>query len=137
LVSRNKPSVSRSFARQLAQTWNGKLSHYRQHRNDEHVLAILEESSRYVGLHLENDLASSTYWSDLPLFRRAGVLLFLVDQGVVERTTRNGRRIFEPLPHAESWVQSQKALTAFSKPIHEMISALRHEFRRRAQSSRS
>ena len=129
--------MSRSFVRHLAQTWNGKLAHYRQHRNDEHVLAVAEEASRYVGLHLENDLADSTHWSELPLIRRAGVLMFLVDQGVVERTSRNGRRVFEPLPHAESWVQSQAALQPYSRPILEIIAALRHELQRRAHSSRS
>lgn len=129
--------MSRSFVRHLAHTWNGKLSFYRQHRNDEHLLAVVEEASRYVGLHLENDLANSEHWSELPLIRRAGVLLFLADQGVVERTFRNGRRAFEPLPHAETWVQSQPTLRAYSKPILEMITALRHDLQRRAQSSRS
>lgn len=136
IVSRNNPSVSRSFVRNLARTWNGKLSFYRKHRNDEHLLAVVEEAARYVGLHLENDLAASDYWADLPLVRRAGVLLFLADQGVVDRSFRNGRRIFEPLPHAESWVQSQKALRAYTKPILEMIAALRHELHRRTHSSR-
>lgn len=137
LVSRNLTSVSRSFVRQLARTWNGKLSYYRQHRNDEHLLALLEEASRYVGLHLENDLTNSEFWADVPLARRAGVLLFLTDQGVVERTSRSGRRIFDPLPHAESWVNSQPSLRPYAKPILEMIGALRHDLLRRTQSSRS
>jgi hypothetical protein len=129
--------VSRSFVRHLVRTWNGKLSFYRQHRNDEHLLAVIEEASRYVGLHLENDLAASEYWSELPLIRRAGVLLFLADQGIVDRTFRNGRRVFAPLPQAETWVQAQPTLRAYSKPILELITALRHELQRRAHSSRS
>ena len=37
-----------------------------------------------AGLHLENDLADSAYWSTMPLHQRAIVLLFLVDRGLVD-----------------------------------------------------
>ena len=63
----------------------------------------------------------------MPLHQRAVVLLFLVDRGVVERTVRRGRRVFEPLPHAESWVESQPSLQPYCKPTLELLAALRHE----------
>jgi hypothetical protein len=118
----------------LARDWNGRLSHYGLHRNDEHRLALLQEAIRYTGLHLENDLARSEFWSESPLHERAAVLLFLVDRGVIERTTRRGRRVFEPLPHSESWVESQPALRPFVRPILELLAALRLELFRRAHS---
>jgi hypothetical protein len=106
------------------------------HRNDEHVCALLDEAIRYVGLHLELDLCRSHFWSELPLWRTASALLFLVDRGVVERSTRQGRRTYEPLPHAESWVSAQPSLRPFVKPLCELIAALRHELSRRAHSRR-
>ena len=48
------------------------------------ALRLFEEAVRYSGLHLENDLADSAYWSTMPLHQRAIVLLFLVDRGLVE-----------------------------------------------------
>jgi hypothetical protein len=60
------------------------------------------------------------------------VLLFLVDRGLVERSVRGGRRIFEPLPHAESWVESQPSLHPYLRPTLELIAALRRESQRRA-----
>ncbi len=53
------------------------------------------------------------YWSTMPLHQRAIVLLFLVDRGLVKRTVRGGRRVFEPLPHAESWVENQPSLQPY------------------------
>jgi hypothetical protein len=127
-------SVSAPKLNQLARHWTGRLAHYRQHRNDEHRLALFEETVRYAGLHLENDLASSPFWSVVPLSLRARLLLFLVDRGVVERTHRRGRRIFEPLPHAESWARNHPGLKSFAGPTLELLSALRHELLRRAHS---
>jgi hypothetical protein len=118
----------------LARDWTGRLAHYRLHRNDEHRLALLQEAVRYTGLHLENDLSHSAFWSESPLHERAAVVLFLVDRGVIERTTRRGRRVFEPLPHAESWVETQPALRPFVNPILELLAALRLELLRRAHS---
>ena len=60
-------------------------------------------------------------------------LLFLVDRGVVERGIWKGRRIFEPLPHAESWVESQPSLRPYLKETLELLAALRREHFRRAQ----
>jgi hypothetical protein len=119
--------VSRTFVRKLASFWTGKLSHYRLHQNDEHVLALVEEASRYSGLHLENELSRSPFWSRKSLIRQAAVLLFFVDRGIVDRTHRQGRRVFEPLPHAEAWVLSQPTLRHFHHPMLELISALRRE----------
>ncbi len=131
---RYHPYVSASFVNQLARDWNGRLAHYATHRNDEHRLALLEEAARYTGLHLENDLCGSEFWSRSPLHQRAAVLLFLVDRGVVERTTRRGRRVYEPLAHAESWSEDQPSLRPFRGPILEFLTALRLELQRRAHS---
>jgi hypothetical protein len=127
-------SVSASLVTHLARHWIGKLAHYGVHRNDEHCLALLEEAVRYTGLHLENDLAHSKYWSAMPLHQRAVVLLFLVDRGVVERGIRRGRRVYEPLPHAESWVESQVSLRPYLKETLELLAALRRELFRRTHS---
>jgi hypothetical protein len=132
--SRICKSVSASLISHLARHWIGKLAHYGLHRNDEHCLAVLEEAARYTGLHLENDLSHSKYWSAMPLHQRAIVVLFLVDRGVVERGIRKGHRVFEPLPHAESWVESQPSLRPYAKETLELISALRRELLRRARS---
>jgi hypothetical protein len=131
---RVNPSVSVSLINYLARHWQGKLAHYGLHRNDEHRIALFDETVRYTGLHLENDLSLSEYWSAMPLHQRAIVLLFLVDRGVVERTIRRGRRVFEPLPHAEAWVQSQTTLQPFLKQTLELLAALRHELLRRVHS---
>ncbi len=127
--------MSATFVKQLARDWTGRLAHFTLHRNDEHRLALFDEAARYAGLHLENDLARSKFWSELPLRERAAVLLFLVDRGVIERTTRRGRRVFEPLAHAESWVENQRTLQPFVKPVLELVSALRLELLRRAHSN--
>jgi hypothetical protein len=126
--------VFASLVSQLPRFWKGKLAHYGLHRNDEHCAALVEEAVRYTGLHLENDLADSDYWSTVPLHQRAIVLLFLVDRGLVDRSNRNGRRIFEPLPHAEAWVEGQPSLRPFLKPTLELVAALRHELFRRTHS---
>jgi hypothetical protein len=122
------------LARELSATWHGKLAYFQSHENDEHLVALIDESARYAGLHLENDLSRSEYWSKVPLARRVAVLLFLVDKGVVERSFRRGRRVFEPLPHAESWVNSQAALRPYVRPTLELLAALRHELDRRSRS---
>jgi hypothetical protein len=134
LSVRNNPSVAASFVKKLARDWTGRLAHYAAHRNDEHRLALFDEAVRYAGLHLENDLARSEFWSESPLAERAAVLLFLVDRGVIERMTRRGRRVFEPLAHAESWVENQPALRSFARPMRELLAALRLELLRRAHS---
>ena len=102
------------------------------HRNDEHLSALVEETARYIGIHLDNDLSRSPYWAEVRLSHTAAVLLFLVDRGVVERTVRRGHRVFEPLPHAESWICGQMPLRPFRKAILELVSALRHDLNRRA-----
>jgi len=129
--------VSASFVNHMARDWTDRLAHYNLHRNDEHRLALFDEAARYAGLHLENDLARSEFWSEAPLPERGAVLLFLVDRGVIERTARRGRRVFEPLPHAESWVENQRSLQPFVRPILELLGALRLELVRRAHSRRA
>jgi hypothetical protein len=129
--------VAASLSRELIDAWTGRLAHYRHHRNDEHLRALVEEAARYVGLHLENDLCRSSYWTRVHLNRKAAILLFLVDKGIVDRTVRRGRRVFEPLPHAESWISTQVPLRPYIKPIFELISALRDELSRRAHSRNS
>jgi hypothetical protein len=129
--------VPASSVRDLSRQWVQLLAHYRRHRNDEHIDALVEEALRYTGLHLENDLSGSPYWSKAPLARRVAVLLFLVDRGVVRRASSHGRRVYEPLEHAEEWVASQPSLIPYLTPTLELIAALRHEQTRRFRPSRS
>lgn len=126
-----EPALSPSSLRELSEQWTGSLAHYNAHRNDEHLNALYEETLRYVGLHLENDLCRSEYWSRVSLRRRLAVLLHLVDRGVVDRSAQHGRRVFTPTPHAEEWVANQPAMRPFLKPTLELIAALRHESARR------
>ena len=91
-------SVPASSVRNLSLQWVGRLAPYRLHRNDEHREALIEEALRYTGLHLENDLSGSDYWSKWPLARRVAVLLFLVDRGVVVRGVRQGVGCSNPSP---------------------------------------
>jgi hypothetical protein len=129
--------VPASSVRDLSRQWVELLAHYRRHRNDEHLDALVEEALRYTGLHLESDLSDSPYWSKAPLARRAAVLLFLVDRGVVRRTCSHGRRGYEPVDHAEEWVSSQTFLIPYLTPTLELIAALRHGQMRRSRPSPS
>lgn len=126
-----------SSVRDLSRQWVELLAHYRRHRNDEHLDALVEEALRYSGLHLENELSGSPYWSKAPLARRVAVLLFLVDRGVVRRVSSRGRCVYEPLDHAEDWVSSQPFLIPYLTPTLELIAALRHEQMRRSRPSHS
>jgi hypothetical protein len=121
----------------MARFWTGRLGHYGDHRNDEHCMALFEEASRYCGLHLENDLGRSRFWSKAPLHQRAAVLLYLVDKGVVNRTTLRGRRVYEPQPHAEAWVEAQSSLKPYTSQSLELLASLRLELQRRAHSHQS
>ncbi len=125
-----------SSARDLSRQWVDHLAAYRRHRHDEHLEALVDETVRFVGLHLENDLISSSYWSKAPLARRVAVLLFLVDRGAVNRTVASGRRVYEPVDTAEVWVHSQPALEPYLEATLELISALRSDQARRAAASR-
>lgn len=82
---------------------------------------------RYSGLRLESVLGDSSYWQNVPLARRAAVLLFLVDRGVVVRTLHEGRYVYEATPDAETWVATQPALTTYLHPTLELLAALRRE----------
>ncbi len=125
------------FDKKTSLGWSGRLAHYAAHQNDEHRQALFAEAMRYSGFHLENDLAYSPYWSRVPLANRAGLLLFLVDRGIVERAIRRGRRVYEPLPHAETWVCAQPSLKQWHSPILEFVLSLRHELQRRARTPRA
>jgi hypothetical protein len=103
----------------------GNLSHYRRHRNDEHREALVDEALRYCGFHLEGELAISPFWSDASLAQRAGVLLYLLDRGLVYRSARGDRVMFEVVDEAEDWVISQPALSPYLVPTFELIAALR------------
>ena len=59
------PPVSALPVREFSRRWNGRLAHYRSHGNAEHLEALMAEALRYAGLHLENDLAHSSYWSSV------------------------------------------------------------------------
>lgn len=110
---------------QLSKQWSGQLASYRQHRNDEHREALVADATRYAGLHLENHLSRSPYWSKGPLGRRAALILFLVDRGMVRREVRDGRAVFIVRDDAAAWVSSQSAMASYLVPTLEMIHALR------------
>ncbi len=122
-----------SSVRDLSRQWTGRLAHYRRHRNDEHLDALIEEAVRYGGLHLENDLSASDYWSKSPLARRVAVLLYLVDRGVVDRGVRQGRIAYIPTDDAETWAAAQSCLASYLAPTLELIASLRSELSRRAR----
>src|SRR5512143_27700 len=111
----------------ISRPWIGRLSAYRQHRHDEHREALIIEAIRYTGLRLEADLGTSPYWAEKPLIRRAGVLLFLVDRGVVTRSFRDGRVVYEVSDGAEDWVATQPSLIPYAAPTLEFLAALRRE----------
>ena len=118
-------------AQQYAVSFLGRLATYRSHRNDEHLQALVEETLRYCGFCLENELSRSSFWGKKPLSRRVAVLLYLVDRGVVTRKLLNGRHVFIPSETAENWILAQPSLVPYSAPTLELLSALRHELSRR------
>ncbi len=130
-------SVFATSLREIARQWVARLASYRRHLHEEHLEALIEETARYVGLRLENDLSRSSYWSEAPLARRVSVLLYLVDRGVVDRLSRGGRRTFEPVEHAEAWVAAQPDLLPYLEPTLELLAALRRDQIRRTRSSKS
>ncbi|WP_435017262.1 hypothetical protein TA3x_004861 [Tundrisphaera sp. TA3] len=118
-------SASSSSVRQLSRQWTGRLSTYRLHRNDEHREALVADATRYAGLHLENDLSRSAYWSKAPLARRAALILFLVDRGIVSREVREGRVVFVVRDHASDWAAAQPTMASYLEPTLEVLAALR------------
>ena len=122
-----------SSVRDLSRQWTGRLAHYRRHRNDEHLAALVDEALRYTGLHLENELSDSPYWSKAPLARRVAVLLYLVDRGVVDRGVRQGRVVYVPTDDADTWAMAQPSLASYLAPTLELIAALRSELAHRAR----
>jgi hypothetical protein len=123
--------VPASSVRDLSRQWTGRLAHFRRHRNDEHLDALVEEALRYSGLHLENNLSASAYWSQAPLARRVAVLLYLVDRGVVDRKARQGRVVYVPAEDAETWASAQPSLATYLAPTLELLAALRSDISRR------
>lgn len=119
----------------LSRHWIGRLATYRQHRNDEHREALITEAMRFAGLRLEADLSRSPYWSEASLIRRAAVLLYLVDRGIVVRTAHHGRVVYEATDDAESWVLAHPALAPYTQPTLDLIAALRLEHARRLAST--
>ncbi len=125
-----------SSVRELSRLWSGSLSHFRRHRNDEHLEALIAEALRYTGLHLENDLSASPYWSKAPLARRVALLLFLVDRGVVSRVSRQGRTVYEAREDASAWAIGQPSMASYLVPTLEFLAALQCDRLRRAQAAR-
>jgi hypothetical protein len=121
----------------LSRAWTGRLAGYRQHLNDEHREALVVEAARYAGIRLENDLSRSPYWNDRPLLRRAAVLLYLVDRGVIDRVISPGsgsgssRVRYEPRPDAEMKILELTTLAPYIGPTLDLISALRRDLLRR------
>ena len=129
--------MSASSVRDLPRLWTGSLSHFRRHRNDEHLEALIAEALRYTGLHLENDLSTSPYWSKAPLARRVALLLFLVDRGVVARLPRQGRLVYEAREDASSWAIGQPSLASYLVPTLEFLAALQSDQARRSRTPRA
>ena len=127
--------VFASSVRELSRLWTGSLSHFRRHRNDEHLEALIAEALRFTGLHLENDLSASPYWSKAPLARRVALLLYLVDRGVVIRVVRQGRMVYEALEEASAWAVSQPPMVSYLVPTLEFIAALQSDRARRTRAS--
>ena len=122
---------------EIARQWVARLAPYRRHQHEEHLEALIDETARYAGIRLENDLSRSGYWSEAPLARRVSVLLYLVDRGVVDRRAYGGRRTLEPIEHAEIWVAAQPDLQPYLEPTLELLAALRHDQVRRGKPSKS
>ena len=126
-----------SSVRELSRLWTGSLSHFRRHRNDEHLEALIAEALRFTGLHLENDLSTSPYWSKVPLARRVALLLFLVDRGVVTRVVKQGRSTYVARGEASAWAVSQPPMASYLVPTLEFIAALQSGSDRRSLPSQS
>lgn len=129
--------VFASSVRDLSRLWTGSLSHYRHHRNDEHLEALIAEALRFTGLHLENDLSSSPYWSKAPLARRVALLLFLVDRGVVSRVKKSGKTSYLAHEDASAWAVGQPSMASYLVPTLEFIAALQSAGERRARTSKN
>jgi hypothetical protein len=127
--------VFASSVRELSRLWTGSLSHYRRHRNDEHLEALIAGALRFVGLHLENDLSVSPYWSKAPLARRVALLLFLVDRGVVSRVSKQGRTSFVAREDASAWAVAQPSMASYLVPTLEFIAALQGANNRRSRNA--
>ncbi|GIW86612.1 MAG: hypothetical protein KatS3mg108_0936 [Isosphaeraceae bacterium] len=124
-------SPAAELIRSLARRWRGHLAHYRQHRNPEHLEALFEEVVRFAGFQLELDLDHSPYWSRQPLWRRALVILYLVDRGILLRQVENGRTQILATPDAEAWIDRQPSLAPYRIPTRELVAAIRNHQRRR------
>jgi hypothetical protein len=120
--------------RSLSRHWTGRLASYRNHLNDEHREALITEALRYTGIRLETDLAASPYWSNAPLARRVAVLLYLLDQGAIVRTSRNGRLVFDVHDGAEAWARSTTSLAPYLNATLDMLAAVRRDQDRRSAS---
>ena len=123
-----------SSVRELSRLWTGSLSHYRRHRNDEHLEALIADALRFTGLHLENDLSTSPYWSKAPLARRVALLLYLVDRGVVSRVSKQGRTVYIAREDASAWAVSQPSMASYLVPTLEFVAALQSDGDRRSRT---
>ena len=129
--------MSASSVRELSRLWNGRLAHFRRHRNGEHLEALIAEALRYTGLHLENDLSASPYWSKVPLARRVALLLYLVDRGVVTRSMSQGRVGYQARPDAAAWAAAQPSMASYLVPTLEFLAALTGNPSRPARSAQN
>lgn len=118
------PKVSASTVRDFSRLWTGRLAHYRLHRNPEHLEALLTEALRFTGLHMENELSGSSYWSKAPLARRVALLLYLVDKGVVTRVPVQGRVVYVATEGAAAWAACQPSMTSYLVPTLEFLAAM-------------
>ncbi len=119
-------------AREMAQNWVGCLAWYRDHKNDEHLEALVEEAFFFAVFRLSPDFADDSVWIDSPVSftQRTNFLLTLVDRGVVVRREHQGKIIYEAIPGAEEWAEDwssrHESLRKYREPVLEMLAALRH-----------
>lgn len=123
-------------AREMARNWVGRLSWYRDHTNDEHLEALVEEAFFFAIFRLSPDFAEDSVWIEVPFTQRTNFLLTLVDRGVVVRRGEEGRITYEAIDGAEEWAedwaQRHSSLSKYRTPVLEMISALRQHKSRMA-----
>ncbi len=93
---------------------------------------MIAEALRFTGMHLENDLSASPYWSKAPLARRVALLLYLVNRGVVIRVAKQGRMTYTAREDASAWAVSQPSMASYLVPTLEFLAALQSDRDRRA-----
>ena len=112
----------------LNQPWSFRLQGYLNHKNDEHLEALVLETQRFFECRVIHHLAAGSVWHQAQNTHRIAALLFLVDRGMVDRVTTIERvSLYRPNPCVESWILSQPAMLPIAEPLLELVSALRRD----------